>query len=45
MTHDMGDLPTDEHEAFENLENIYLALAKEGKLPIRLFIFMPLTAW
>lgn len=45
MTHDMGNLPTNEVEAFENLEHVYLDLARDRKLPIRLFTFMPLTAW
>lgn len=45
MTHDMGNLPTNESEAFENLQHVYLHLAKQGKLPIRLFTFMPLSAW
>ena len=45
MTHDMGDLPTNELEAFENLQHVYLDLAKQKRLPLRVFAFMPLTAW
>lgn len=45
MTHDMGDLPMNEKEAFENLEHVYLHLAKQAQLPIRLFAFMPLPSW
>lgn len=45
MTHDMGNLPVNEAEAFENLEHVYLSLARDKKLQVRLFTFMPLPAW
>jgi hypothetical protein len=41
----MGGLPTNEAEAYENLEHVYRHLASQGKLPVRVFAFMPLTSW
>ena len=45
FTHDMGDMPTSEVAAFDNLEHVYMQLADSGQLPIRLFAFTPLSAW
>lgn len=45
MVHDMGAVPTNELEAFENLEAVYRHLADRGELPIRIFAFTPLSGW
>ena len=45
MVSDMGDMPTNQTEAFENLEHVYHHMANQGELPVRVFAFMPLTSW
>ena len=45
MAHDMGTCPPSEADAFENLIDVYLHMAKQGELPIRLFAFTPLANW
>ena len=45
MAHDMGAVPTNEAEAFQNLQEVYMYMAEKSELPIRLFAFTPLTAW
>lgn len=34
-----------EEAAWEDLEEIYIPAANEGRLPLRLYSFVPLTTW
>lgn len=45
MVHDMGRGPYTEEQAWADFHEAYLPLAEQGRLPLRVLCFLPLSSW